>query len=249
MRVPSRRTVASFFVGNWLWTYLVGPAIALVPTGAVWRVGVTNPFWLVAVFLGFLGVVLVYVEPRVQEWWRWRNRDLKVEIEEEEWDFIPGVARFLEIRVRVTNQTNTPKRFRGFPLTVWNDDPAAQVHDAARAGQAQYSRQQRRQSLKSFSVVEPGTSVVGWMVYTLGWSARAGKPDFDFGVDDEHGETFWARGLGSNYVRTPTLTESPTSETKVSLDTRSPAVTGTPGPELQITNAEWSAFKRSESES
>jgi hypothetical protein len=46
-------------------------------------------------------------------------------------------------------------------------------------------RKRQRNALDRTSVIEPGETVTGWMVYAFPWKTTPGEPEYTFSVIDE----------------------------------------------------------------
>jgi hypothetical protein len=89
------------------------------------------------------------------------------------------------MRIKLENRTNKRKQFVS---------SAFQVHSAGHIPDQSFQRELRQEvdrrraghtRLDSFSVLEPHTTVTGWMVFALPWRSEPGEPDYTFTVRDE----------------------------------------------------------------
>jgi hypothetical protein len=109
------------------------------------------------------------------------QRDLDVVIEQEEWDAFQYEAHILEMRVRVTNNTGTRKTMTGFQLETRGAAKASANITVQREVEA---RKHRHPRLDHHSIVEPKTTVTGWLVYAWDWPVN-GPPDYTLKITDE----------------------------------------------------------------
>jgi hypothetical protein len=106
---------------------------------------------------------------QVRTWWRSRREGdaLGVVIDRAEWTNFRHLALILEMRVSVTNSTDTRKQLAGFQLQIHSGGQVADESEHLEALREVEHRKQRHNALDRISVLEPGETVTGWMVYGL----------------------------------------------------------------------------------
>jgi hypothetical protein len=142
--------------------------------------------WLL-VGVGLILASIAHFGPRMRAWWRSRSEGeaLCVVIERAEWTNFRHLALILEMRVSVTNSTDTPKQLAGFQLQIHSGGHVADGSEHLEALREVEHRKQRRNMLDRISVLEPRETATGWMVYALPWKTTPGEPEYTFTVIDE----------------------------------------------------------------
>jgi hypothetical protein len=110
---------------------------------------------------------------------------LRVVIEHAEWSNFRYLALILEMRVSVTNRTDTRKQLAGFQLQIHSGGQVADGSKHLEVSREVEHRKQRHNALDRISVLEPGETVTGWMVYAFPWKTTPGEPEYTFSVIDE----------------------------------------------------------------
>ena len=110
---------------------------------------------------------------------------LQVVIEHAEWSNFMHMALILEMRVSVANRTDTRKRLSGFKVEVHSGGHVANGSEHPEVSREVEHRKQERNLLNRISVLEPGETVSGWMVYAFPWKTTPGEPEYTFTVIDE----------------------------------------------------------------
>jgi hypothetical protein len=113
---------------------------------------------------------------------RW-TPDLRVTIEQTDWDNFRHEARILEMRVSIRNRKNRRKRITGF--TFQHQGGGIPANLGIEVLRKVERRAQSHPPLTNHSIVEPRSTVTGWVVYPLPLSQNPGEPDFTFSVSDE----------------------------------------------------------------
>jgi hypothetical protein len=90
---------------------------------------------------------------------------LRVVIERADWSNFRHEALILEMRVSVTNRTDTRKQLTGFQLYLAGQ-VTKEFDDPEVWRKVEHCKQQHN-LLNRISVLEPGETVTGWMVYAL----------------------------------------------------------------------------------
>jgi hypothetical protein len=136
--------------------------------------------------LALLAALVVLVWPRLRG--LRRGPDLRVTIERADWEAWSHTAWIVALRVRVQNQSDRRKRIAGTALRsagggqAWGTGPAAES-ERTEAWREAERRKSELPRLDQMSVIEPGTTVTGWVVHLLPLSPE--PPDLDFSVEDE----------------------------------------------------------------
>jgi hypothetical protein len=114
------------------------------------------------------------VGSQVRSWWRSHRQGeaLRVIIERAEWSNFRHQALILEMRVSVTNRTDTRKQLSGFQLQIHSGGQAPSESERAEVWREVEHRKQRRNTLDRISVLEPKETATGWMVYALPLEAQ-----------------------------------------------------------------------------
>jgi len=120
-----------------------------------------------------------------------RIHDLKVTIEHKDWESFRYQALILEMKVRIKNRKNKRKQLTGFTFQFEGGGIPADFNTEVQ--QEVYRRSQTHPILRNISIVEPRTTVSGWMVYALPLREGPGEPVFTFSVRDELNVEYEAR--------------------------------------------------------
>jgi hypothetical protein len=120
--------------------------------------------------------------------------DLLVEITQEDWDNFEWEAFILEIRVAITNTTNSVKKIIAYQLVTGGRNgesgvsfPTIEAHKETRR------RMSNRPDLNDYSTIEPGERVVGWMIKALPWSSDPGPTPYTLTAIDELNQEYTVR--------------------------------------------------------
>ncbi len=121
--------------------------------------------------------------------------DLSVEIDREDWDNYKWKARILEIRVKVTNQTDKRKKMTSFAVIVHGGPNT----DVSSTGDIELLREVERRKqnhplLEGVSIIEPDDFARGWMVFPFPWTPDPGPSRYSFIVRDELNIDYAAQG-------------------------------------------------------
>jgi hypothetical protein len=87
------------------------------------------------------------------------------------------------MRVSVANNTDRRKQLTGFQL--YSGGQVANGFEDPEVSREVARREQQHNLLNRISVLEPGETVTGWMVYALPWQTPSGEPEYTFSVLDE----------------------------------------------------------------
>jgi hypothetical protein len=139
---------------------------------------------------------------RVRTWWRSRRarEALRVVIERAEWTNFRHLALILEMRVSVTNRTDTRKQLAAMQLQIHSGGQVAKGSEHVEVLREVEHRKQRRNTLDRISVLEPRETVTGWMVFAFPWKTTPGEPEYTFSVIDELKNEYQARMSRRNKI-------------------------------------------------
>lgn len=109
--------------------------------------------------------------------------DLKVTIEQKDWDNFRHQALILEMKVKIKNRKNKRKILTSFVFQhqgggIPADFDIEVIREVHRRSEAHHP-------LRNHSIIEPHDTISGWMVYALPRRLRPGEPEFTFSVSDE----------------------------------------------------------------
>lgn len=161
-------------------------------TGAL-ASGVFEATTAVAIFVAaaILSIIWFVVDPwarRLLDQW---IPDLKVTIEQKDWDNFRYQALILEMKVTIKNRKNKRKILTGFTLQHQGGGiPANFDIEVMREVER---RRETHPKLRNHSIIEPRATVSGWMVYALPRRLSPGEPVFTFSVSDELDVEYQAR--------------------------------------------------------
>jgi hypothetical protein len=148
--------------------------------------------WLL-VGVGLILALTAHLGPRIRAWRRSRRRALRVVIDREQWTNFRHLGMILEIHVRVSNRTDTRKQLTRFQLQTHSGGQATNEDEHLEVSREAEHRKEQRNTLDRISVLEPGETVAGWMVYALPRNTAPGEPEYAFSVIDELNNKYEAK--------------------------------------------------------
>ena len=153
-------------------------------TGAL-ASGVFEATTAAAIFVAaaILSVIWFVIDPwarRILDRW---IPDLKVTIEQKDWELFRHQALILEMKVRIKNRKNKRKILTGFMFQHQGGGIPADFD--IEVMREVHRRSEAHPILRNHSIIEPRATVSGWMVYALPRRLSPGEPPFTFSVNDE----------------------------------------------------------------
>jgi hypothetical protein len=108
--------------------------------------------------------------------------DLKVIIEQKDWQPFRHQALILEMKVKIRNRKNKRKILEGFMFQFQGGEGEPLNIEVQREV---HRRSEAHPMLRNQSIIEPRATVSGWMVYAVPWPPSPGEPTFTFAAYDE----------------------------------------------------------------
>jgi hypothetical protein len=145
----------------------------------------------ILVAVAILAAIWFVIDPWVRRLLDKWIPDLKVTIEQKDWENFRYQALILEMKVGIKDRKNKRKRLTGF--TFQHQGGGIPADFDIEVQREVYRRSQTHPSLRNNSIIEPGATVSGWMVYALPLRQSPGEPAFTFSVSDELDVEYEAR--------------------------------------------------------
>lgn len=164
---------------TWAATVLLACVAGALGTGAVEATAATIIFVAGAILSAVWFVVDPWARKLLDKW----IPDLKVTIEQKDWDNFRHQALILEMKVKIKNRKNRRKILTGFMLQYEGGGiPANFDIEVMREVER---RREAHHPLRNHSILEPHDTISGWMAYALPRRLSPGEPEFTFSVSDE----------------------------------------------------------------